>query len=75
MTALHRTWLASGSTEARERITVMNLRHSLSAALVALRVAGWGTWTLVLNVNDLLDAELAGTFAWIDHPTFRALTS
>lgn len=75
MTALHRTWLISGNTEARERVTVMNLRHSLSAALVALKVAGWGNWTPVLNVNDLLDTELAATFAWIDHPTFRALTS
>ena len=75
MTALHRHWLESGDAEARERITVMNLRHSLSTALVALRAVGWGTWTPVLNVNDLLDAELAGTFAWIGHPTFRVLTT
>jgi hypothetical protein len=40
MTALHRDWLTSADTEARERVTVLNVRHSLSTALVALRATG-----------------------------------
>ena len=32
MTALHRRWLERGDTTAREKITVLNLRHSLSTA-------------------------------------------
>jgi hypothetical protein len=73
MTALHRDWLDEGSAEARERITVLNLRHSLSAALVALRALDACTWTGRLNVNRILDRHLHGAFAWLDHPTFQAL--
>ena len=72
MTALHREWIDHGDVEARERITVLNLRHSLSAALVALRLLGIGG-PGHLDVNRLLDRQLRGTFGWIDHPTFRAL--
>ncbi|MDG4797184.1 hypothetical protein [Micromonospora sp. WMMD1082] len=73
MTALHRDWLERGDTEARERVTVLNLRHSLSAAYVALRAAGHLTWRAPLNVNANLAAQWAGRVAWLDHPTFREL--
>jgi hypothetical protein len=43
MTALHRRWLEVGDIVAREKITVLNMRHSLSTALVAARAAGWLT--------------------------------
>ena len=75
MTAMHRAWLDAGDDELRERITVLNLRHSLSTGLVALRATGRGRWGGVLNVNRLLNAGLAGRFAWLDHPTFAALLS
>lgn len=75
MTGLHRRWLEDGDIEARERITVLNLRHSLSAALVALRVLGAACWTEPLNLNRVLDRQLRGAFAWLDHPTFQALTT
>jgi hypothetical protein len=39
MTALHRRWLELADTTAREKITVLNLRHSLSTAMVAARAA------------------------------------
>lgn len=74
MTALHRRWLTDGDTEARERITVLNLRHSLSAALVAARAAGYGTWQAPLKVNGMLATDLDGRLGWLAHPTFRALT-
>lgn len=73
MTALHRRWIDLGDVEARERITVLNLRHSLSAALVALRLLDATAWTSPLNVNQLLARQLHGRFAWMDHPTFKAL--
>jgi hypothetical protein len=73
MTAMHRVWLNTGDDELRERITVLNLRHSLSTGLVALCAAGRGRWDGVLNVNRLLHAGLAGRFVWLDHPTFTAL--
>lgn len=73
MTALHRDWLERGDIEARERVTVLNLRHSLSAAYVALRATDNLTWRTPLNVNANLAAQWAGRAAWLDHPTFRDL--
>lgn len=73
MTALHRAWLTTRATEARERISVLNLRHSLSAALVALRATEQARWTGTLNVNRVLATGLDRAFAWLDHPTFTTL--
>jgi len=73
MTALHRRWLQAGDVVAREKITVLNLRHCLSTALVAARAAGLANWHPGLNVNRLLAAELGGTFGWLAHPVFTAL--
>jgi hypothetical protein len=73
MTALHRDWLTCGDSEARERVTVLNLRHSLSTAYVAVRAAGHATWRAPLNVNATLATHLAGRVGWVEHPTFRAL--
>ncbi|MFD0593150.1 hypothetical protein ACFQZ4_11865 [Catellatospora coxensis] len=73
MTALHRDWLTSADAQARERISVLNLRHSLSAALVALRAARRGHWTGSLNVNRLLVKGLGETFTWTQDPAFQRL--
>lgn len=73
MTALHRAWLTDRTREARDRISVLNLRHSLSTALVALRTTNRGRWAGTLNVNHLLATGLDGAFAWLDHPTFTDL--
>lgn len=73
MTALHRRWLDAGDTSARERITVLNLRHSLSAGYVALRSAGLGGSSAPLNVNRVLDRQLDGIFGWLASPIFRML--
>jgi hypothetical protein len=72
MTALHRRWLESGDVTAREKITVLNLRHSLSTAIVAARAAGLARWQPGLNVNQLLASEL-GTLGWTASPAFTAL--
>ena len=73
MTALHRRWLESGDVMAREKITVLNLRHSLSTAMVAARAAGLAHWQPGLNVNRVLAAELGRSFGWLAHPVFTAL--
>ncbi|WP_410570347.1 hypothetical protein [Amycolatopsis sp. cmx-4-61] len=73
MTALHRDYLGKGSDEARERVSVLNLRHSLSTALVALRATGQAQWSDTLNVNRLLAVGLDGAFSWLRHPIFTDL--
>ncbi|MFC5057031.1 hypothetical protein [Saccharothrix xinjiangensis] len=73
MTALHRLWLEKRSAEARERISVLNLRHSLSTALVALRATNRITWTGLFDVNKMLATGAHGAFDWLAAPTFTAL--
>jgi hypothetical protein len=75
MTALHRTWLTTNAVEARERVSVLNLRHSLSTAYVAARAAGIGRWdrSRPFNVNRALAADAAGAWSWLDSPTFTKL--
>ena len=73
MTALHRRWLDLGDVTAREKITVLNLRHSLSTAMVAARAAGLARWQPSLNVNRLLASELGDVLSWLAHPGFTAL--
>jgi hypothetical protein len=73
MTALHRVWLTRGDASARERITVLNLRHGLSAAYVALRSVGLARWDGRVNVNQVLDRQLDGRFAWLKSPAFCRL--
>jgi hypothetical protein len=52
---------------------VLNLRHSLSTALVALGAPGIVGWPQGFNVNRLLYQHLAGRYAWLDSPTFQRL--
>jgi hypothetical protein len=73
MTALHRRWLETGDTSAREKISVLNLRHSLSTALDALCAAELCRWDAWLNVNQMLATGLRDAFAWTAGPTFTAL--
>ncbi len=73
MTALHRRWLEQADTPAREKITVLNLRHALSTALVAARATGLASWPPGLNVNTMLAAGLDGTLGWLNDPVFTAL--
>jgi hypothetical protein len=73
MTALHHRWLQAGDATAREKITVLNLRHSLSTAIVAARAAGLAHWAPGLNVNQLLARELGTTLGWTASPAFIAL--
>jgi hypothetical protein len=73
MTALHRRWTEFGDTTAQEKITVLNLRHSLSTAIIAARAAGLAHWQPGLNVNQLLARELGDTLGWTTSAAFTAL--
>jgi hypothetical protein len=73
MTALHRRWTEHGDTSAREKITVLNLRHSLSTAIVAARAAELTQWQPGLNVNRLLASQLGSQLGWTADPVFTAL--
>jgi hypothetical protein len=75
MTGLHCRWLETSDATAREKITVLNLRHSLSTALVAARAARLGCWHPGLNVNRLLADGLGDAFGWLSSPVFTALLS
>jgi hypothetical protein len=76
MTAMHRQWLTTRTLETQERIAVLNLRHSLSTALVALQALGCTGWPAPFNVNRLLGPLLACHYpVWLTHPTFVALTA
>ncbi|WP_433227552.1 hypothetical protein [Actinomadura formosensis] len=73
MTALHRIWLNEHDPEARERISVLNLRHGLSAAYAAAHAGGYLRLDQPLNVNRVLHDQLAGRFEWLATPTFQQL--
>jgi hypothetical protein len=73
MTAMHRRWTDAAEARAREKISVLNLRHSLSTALAALYAAGAGRWDPGLNVNQMLAAGLRDAFGWTADPAFTAL--
>lgn len=73
MTALHMHWLTSQATSSRERIMVLNLRHSLSAALAAVGATQRASWRGELNVNRLLWTTLRGQFGWLEEQPFRSL--
>ncbi|MFJ2187841.1 hypothetical protein ACIOJE_07715 [Kitasatospora sp. NPDC087861] len=73
MTNLHRRWLEKDDIEARERVSVLNLRHSLSTALVAVSAAGLGRWdNRGLNVNRMIAAHADG-WGWLQSRTFQDL--
>ncbi|MQS35795.1 hypothetical protein [Streptomyces katsurahamanus] len=74
MPALHRRWTDDADTEGRERVSVLNLRHSLSTAYVAARTEGLGHWGPDgLNVNRVLSHGANGAWGWLTHPTFTKL--
>lgn len=74
MPAWHRRWIEDRDTEGRERVSVLNLRHSLSTAYVAARAEELGHWPADgLNVNRSLAEGAKGAWAWLEHPTFTAL--
>ncbi|MFD8339979.1 hypothetical protein ACFV42_46440 [Streptomyces solisilvae] len=75
MTALHHKWIEEGSAQARERISVLNVRHSLSTAYVAAHAEGLGRWDTGrgLNVNRAIAKEAAGAWPWLTSSTFTDL--
>ncbi|MGW1291133.1 hypothetical protein ACWD4N_48305 [Streptomyces sp. NPDC002586] len=74
MPAWHRRWLEDGETEGRERVSVLNLRHSISTAYVAARTADLAQWPASgMNVNRAIADGARGAWDWLDNSTFTAL--
>ncbi|MGX4695081.1 hypothetical protein [Streptomyces sp. JNUCC 63] len=74
MPAWHRRWIEDGQEEGRERVSVLNLRHSLSTAYVAARTAGLAGWSDEgLNVNRVIAEGAKGAWAWLENPIFTEL--
>ncbi|MEV6810098.1 hypothetical protein [Streptomyces sp. NPDC051132] len=74
MPAWHRRWVERGEREGRERVSVLNLRHSLSTAYVAALTAGLAQRpNSVVNVNRAIAEGAKGAWGWLDDPTFTAL--
>lgn len=72
MTALYRGFLESDDPSTAEELAVLNLRHSLSTALVAL--LGMGYLSLgVRNVNQLLHQESWDIFEYVRSTKFGRL--
>jgi hypothetical protein len=69
---LRRRSLQPAGVAAREKVTLLNLRNSLSTALIAAHAAGVAHWPGTLDVNRILAAELAGDFGWPSDPAFIA---
>ncbi|RBQ20722.1 hypothetical protein DP939_06475 [Spongiactinospora rosea] len=69
----HRRWITDGDQQARERITVLNLRHSLSTALLTTLTTPPPPNSSVMNVNGLLARHLPDTIGWTRTPAFTCL--
>ncbi|MFE4580534.1 hypothetical protein, partial [Streptomyces chartreusis] len=74
MPAWHRRWVEDGQEEGRERVSVLNLRHSLSTAYVAAHAAGLAVWADEgLNVNQAIAEGAKGAWGWLENPIFTDL--
>jgi hypothetical protein len=75
MTALQRKFLASRDVSIRERLMVLNIRHSLSCGVVYLLAQGRRRGRPSINVNAMLARNLEGRFDYVSTPQFRGLAS
>lgn len=74
MPAWHRRWIEDGEPEGRERVSVLNLRHSLSTAYVAALTAELAHRPNPgLNVNRAIADGAKGAWSWLETPTFTEL--
>lgn len=73
MTKLQNTFLQSGDPAIRERLLVLNLRHSLSCALVFARSRAPARGQRPINVNRMLRQLLAGRVDYVGSAAFEHL--
>ena len=72
MTKLHKTYLETHQADIFEKLAVLNLRHSLSTALIAAIYLGAAV-SRPLNVNNLLSDHLAHDFEYVNSSEFAEL--
>jgi len=73
MTKMQNKYLESGDVFIMERLATMNIRHSLSAALVCLYSQGYVHWDGIFNVNVAIRNNLSKTINYIDSDEFAKL--
>lgn len=74
MTRMHQLFLKQHDTLVSEKLAVLNLRHSLSTAMIAAILLG-ALPMKKCNVNDLLYQEAAEEFSYLCSSEFRLLLS
>lgn len=72
MTALHKLFLSEGTELVREKLMVLNLRHSLSTAIIAAIKLG-EVRQEELNVNRLIRETCWDRFSYVDSENFETL--
>jgi hypothetical protein len=72
MTAMHKKFLATHDESIRERLVAMNLRHSLSTAVVALTALKYRP-VRPLNINRLLYDAMWDQLDYFESSAFRGL--
>ena len=73
MTALQRHFLASRDEAVRERLQILNIRHSLSCGILAALCDVEVLIRLPLNLNRILFQNLKGRFDYLESPMFQGL--
>lgn len=73
MTLMQRKFLAGRDEAIRERLSVLNIRHSLSSVLLYCCARDGVLPQGGYNVNRALRSELASTYSYVRNPEFDAL--
>lgn len=72
MTKMQRDFYSNQSVLIREKIAVLNIRHSLSSILLYLFHL-YGRPIRTMNINEILYRNLAGKFDYVESAPFRSL--
>ena len=73
MTKLQNQFYLTNDFKIRERISVLNLRHSLSTVLLASMNTLKTPNSFIVNVNKMIYCSLAGNNSWVNSDIFQEL--
>lgn len=73
MTHMQKRFMETGDSSIREKLAILNIRHSLSTAILYLAFASNAKPSKVLNVNRIIYNNLRGDFAYVRSDEFSRL--
>ena len=73
MTKMQNDFYASGGKNIMEKLSILNIRHSLSAAILFLMHRDKCKASMAINVNRILRQNLAGQFDYVSEKEFEKL--